>query len=228
LIKGDKYAQRHSLVLVLYKSVPLATNMTALDFTQFYNVIEGRLETTAATTHGINPSTLEPNPAVPLASEGDVDRAVAAARKAFEVWSETPLHERRQALVAFADSLAENKAGFARMLTTEQGKPLAMAEMEIDACVRWLKQQANLPFPEDVIADTEEQRITTSYTPLGVAAAIVPWNCMYPCSLDWRSQSKYSTGHSSSYACVRQGCAGTADGQCSHPETIVGYSDSVC
>ncbi|KAL2785346.1 aldehyde dehydrogenase domain-containing protein [Aspergillus keveii] len=150
--------------------------MTTLDFTQFYNVIAGRLETTAATTHGINPSTLEPNPAVPLASEGDVDRAVAAARKAFEVWSETPLHERRQALVSFADSLAENKAGFARMLTTEQGKPLTMAEMEIDASVRWLKEQANLPFPEDVIADNEEQRITTSYTPLGVAAAIVPWN----------------------------------------------------
>ncbi|GLI79541.1 hypothetical protein PoHVEF18_007878 [Penicillium ochrochloron] len=150
--------------------------MTALEFTQFYNVIDGRLETTVETTYGINPSTLDPNPKVPLASEVDVNRAVAAARKAFDLWSEKPLDERRQALIALAESLAENKGAFARMLTVEQGKPLNQAEVEVDASVKWLKQQATLSFPEDVIADTEEQRVTTSYTPLGVAAAIVPWN----------------------------------------------------
>ncbi|KAH8701095.1 aldehyde dehydrogenase [Talaromyces proteolyticus] len=150
--------------------------MTALEFTQFYNVIDGRLETTVETTHGINPSTLEPNPKVPLASEVDVNRAVAAARMAFDLWSEKPLDERRQALIAFADSLAENKGAFARMLTIEQGKPLNQAEVEVDASVKWLKQQATLSFPEDVIVDTEEQRVTTSYTPIGIAAAIVPWN----------------------------------------------------
>jgi acyl-CoA reductase-like NAD-dependent aldehyde dehydrogenase len=163
-----------------FKSICLyviASKMTALEFTQFYNVIDGRLETTVETTHGINPSTLDPNPKVPLASEVDVNRAVAAARKAFGLWSEKPLDERRQALIALAESLAENKGAFARMLTVEQGKPLNQAEVEVDASVKWLKQQATLSFPEDVIADTEEQRVTTSYTPLGVAAAIVPWNC---------------------------------------------------
>ncbi|PGH20093.1 hypothetical protein AJ80_03661 [Polytolypa hystricis UAMH7299] len=153
-----------------------ANGDASFNFDKFYNVIDGRLETTSKTRRGVNPSTLEPNPEVPVASRDDVDKAVHAAQRAFESWSQTPIEERRQALLAFAESLAEHTDDFANMLTIEQGKPLNHAKAEVDASVRWLTEQSKLPFPEEVIEDTEAQTVTTTYSPLGVAVAIVPWN----------------------------------------------------
>lgn len=98
---------------------------TKLDFTKFYNVIDGKLETTPKTRHGVNPSTLEANPEVPLSTAEDVDRAVQAARRAQEAWAETPYEERKQAVAKLGDLIEENAAEFALMLTKEQGKPVS-------------------------------------------------------------------------------------------------------
>jgi acyl-CoA reductase-like NAD-dependent aldehyde dehydrogenase len=47
---------------------------------------------------------------------------------------------------------------------------------ETGGAIHWIKGQANLELPEEVIEDSENRKIVTRYTPLGVAAAIVPWN----------------------------------------------------
>lgn len=50
------------------------------------------------------------------------------------------------------------------------------SKMEVGAGVAWLSEMAKLEMPEEVIEDTEDRKVITRYTPLGVVGAIVPWN----------------------------------------------------
>ena len=97
-----------------------------LNWDSFYNMIDGKLETTERTRHSINPATGKPNPEVPLASHDDADRALQAAKKAFKTWSAVPYKERQNAVLAFADALEVEKESFSAMLTQEQGKPVSL------------------------------------------------------------------------------------------------------
>ncbi|KAK2006836.1 aldehyde dehydrogenase [Colletotrichum eremochloae] len=155
----------------------MATNGTSkLDWTKFYNVIDGKLETTSKTRHNVNPSTLEANPEVPVSTPEDVDRAVQAGKKAQEAWAETPYEERQKALVKFAEAFEAHVEEFALMLSKEQGKPVQFAQIEIIESIKHFKGMSELPFPEEVVDNNPDRRVITRYTPLGVAVGIVPWN----------------------------------------------------
>ncbi|CAK7228317.1 hypothetical protein SBRCBS47491_006866 [Sporothrix bragantina] len=150
-----------------------------LDFTTFTNTIDGKQTTTAETRHSTNPSTLEANPEVPVSTEEDVNRAVEAARKAYNSWRKTTFAERRACLEAYADGIAANLEGFATMLTREQGRPIALTRMEVATTSERLKQTAALELTDEIIADDKDsggQTVVKRYTPLGVACGIVPWN----------------------------------------------------
>lgn len=95
-----------------------------LDFTKFYNVIDGKLTTTEKTRHTINPSTLEENPEVPISTQEDVDKAVAAAKRAEETWSQVPWAKRREAIEGFATALEALDKEFADILVKEMGIPV--------------------------------------------------------------------------------------------------------
>ncbi|TPX18353.1 uncharacterized protein E0L32_011728 [Thyridium curvatum] len=148
----------------------------SISFEKFYNTVNGKLVTTAKSIHGVNPSTLETLPDVPLSTEEDLNAAVTAARNAAPGWAETPLEERQKAVISFADALEALKSSFADMLVQENGKPLPVAQGEVANGAHWLRTQAGLSFPEEVVEDTDDRVIVTRYSPLGVAAAIVPWN----------------------------------------------------
>ncbi|KAI8174960.1 putative aldehyde dehydrogenase [Colletotrichum sp. SAR 10_65] len=155
----------------------MAANGTSkLDFTKFYNVINGKLETTPKTRHGLNPSTLEPLAEVPLSTAEDVDRAVQAAKAAQEAWAETPYEERKKAVAKLGDLMEENLNEFAVMLSKEQGKPIGFAQFEISEAIKHFRGVPTLPFPEEVVSDDPDRRVITRYVPLGVAVGIVPWN----------------------------------------------------
>ncbi|GFF92449.1 probable aldehyde dehydrogenase [Aspergillus udagawae] len=143
---------------------------------KFYNVINGETVSSTATQHGINPANKEPNPSVPVASSTDLDNAVTAAQVAFEQWSRSSLEDRRKALFAYADAVNAEKDGFTSLLTKEQGKPLSQASVEVEMAVAWIKGLASLEIPEVVLEDSSERRIFQRFTPIGVTAAIVPWN----------------------------------------------------
>ncbi|WP_254288306.1 aldehyde dehydrogenase family protein [Sphingomonas liriopis] len=113
---------------------------------------------------------------VPDASPGDLDAAVAAARAAFPGWSATPIASRRAVLEAMADRMLADIHGLKRLLTREQGKPLAEAEGEIGAAAHWLKGTAALELPGGVIEDSADRLVETQAVPLGVVGAIAPWN----------------------------------------------------
>ncbi|PWY93966.1 aldehyde dehydrogenase [Aspergillus sclerotioniger CBS 115572] len=150
----------------------------AIDFTTFYNVIDNELTSTAQTRHGINPATGQPNPQVPLTPDEDIDRAVAAAGRAFRTWSRTSFYERRAAIHAFADLIETHTEPFAALLTQEQGKPLSQATTEVSMALQWARGLSNLTLPETILEETEDLQVIQRYTPIGVCAAIVPWN--YP------------------------------------------------
>ncbi|ENH67835.1 Putative aldehyde dehydrogenase [Fusarium oxysporum f. sp. cubense race 1] len=76
-----------------------------LNFTEFFNVIDGKLKATKETSQGVNPSALEKNPPVPVPTREDVDRAVQAAKKASEAWAEVPYKERQALVAKFADGI---------------------------------------------------------------------------------------------------------------------------
>ncbi|KAL8897740.1 MAG: hypothetical protein Q9207_007062 [Kuettlingeria erythrocarpa] len=149
-----------------------------LAFEKYYNIINNELTTTSKTRHNINPATTKPNAEVPVSTQEDVDRAVAAARAAFKPWSKVPLEERSQKLRDYADAIDSYTDDFAKLLTSEQGKPIAQSVQEIGMATTWLRAFSTMKLPEDIVEDSEERQVINRYTPLGIAAGIVPWN--YP------------------------------------------------
>ncbi|KAL1796119.1 hypothetical protein ACET3X_006343 [Alternaria dauci] len=151
--------------------------MPKLDWSRFYNIINGKLESTSQTRHGIDPATGDAGPEVPVSTADDVDRATAAAQKAFVSWAQVPWAERKKAILAFADALEEESEPFVQHLTKEQGKPLVFARVELDMSVQWMRELAKIEIPEERI-DNGDKEIVTRFVPLGVAVGLVPWN--YP------------------------------------------------
>jgi len=144
----------------------------------YYNVINGKLKSTNETRHGINPAIKKALPEVPVATPADVDEAVAAAKEAFKSWSKVPWDDRRKAVLAWADAIEKNREDFAKLLTTEQGKPLVFAKTEVDLTLHWARTLANITLKEEVTKEDNDKQIIVRYTPLGVCVGIVPWN--YP------------------------------------------------
>ncbi|RVX73128.1 hypothetical protein B0A52_02255 [Exophiala mesophila] len=153
------------------------TSSSPLKWDKFYNIIDGKLETSQDTRHSINPATETPGPEVPVASKEDVDRVLQIAQQAFPAWSETPYSSRVSAALAFTDALEREREAFEKMLTQEQGKPLQFARVELDLSILWMRTLAQLELKEEHFQDGDKD-VVVRYTPLGVAVALVPWN--YP------------------------------------------------
>src|SRR5260221_4765275 len=142
----------------------------------FNLLIGGQLVPGAATIPVINPATEDVMADAPRASLAQLNDAVAAAKASFADWSARPLRERGKLLVALADALAACQDDFARLLTEEQGKPLAHAAGEVSHSIDVIRYFSSLDLPLQVIKEDEGQKIVRQHTPLGVVAAISPWN----------------------------------------------------
>ncbi|WP_033291795.1 aldehyde dehydrogenase family protein [Amycolatopsis jejuensis] len=138
--------------------------------------INGKPARSRATTPVFNPATGETIAEVPVASQDQLDEAVAAARAAFPGWAATPIEERQAAVAAIGDRLEAHAEEFMALLTREQGKPRAGAEWEVGGSVIWFRAIAGQSLPEEVLEDSAEHRVVTRYTPLGVVGGITPWN----------------------------------------------------
>src|SRR6267143_2519626 len=143
---------------------------------EFKLLIGGKLMRGAATLEVINPATEEILAMAPRADHVQLDQAVAAAKAAFPAWAATPLRERAALLVKLADALQTRRGEFARLLTEEQGKPLPNAMGEIDRAVGMIRYFASLDLPLKLLKEDATQKVVQQRTPLGVVAAITPWN----------------------------------------------------
>lgn len=148
--------------------------MTTHDFRL---LVDGQLVPGAATFGVINPATAKVFAQCPKADAALLERAVGAAKRAFPGWSATPIDERARLVGALADALEARTDEFARLLTTEQGKPLPQATYEIMGSVGSLRSFAAMRPETRVIRESAGGgRVMEVRRPLGVVAAIMPWN----------------------------------------------------
>ncbi len=147
---------------------------------EYTMTIDGKPVRGSKTTGVINPATGKVFAEVPDCTKAELDQAMAAAQRAFPAWSRD-LSARRKVLNDCAAALRTPPEGLARTLTLEQGKPLDKATGEIMGTSFWCQFTASLEFPTEVIQDNPQGRIEVRRKPLGVVAAITPWN--YPLML---------------------------------------------
>jgi len=121
---------------------------------------------------------------VPNGGADDARRAVEAAQAAFETWSTTTAAERADRLRALSAAILANQDALAELLTREQGKPIAEARGEVGmsaAYILWFAEEARRIYGDVIPSPWADRRIIVTKEPVGVVAAITPWN--FPSSM---------------------------------------------
>jgi len=127
----------------------------------------------------INPATEEVLGKASKASENDVNKALKSAEKGLEVWRKTPPWERAKIIRKIADLMRERTEVLAKWLTLEVGKPLAEAAGEVGGAAdifEWNSEETKRIYGQIVESRFENTRMFIKYEPVGVVAALIPWN----------------------------------------------------
>lgn len=133
---------------------------------------------TGRTAPIVNPATEEVIGHVPLATAEDLDRALEAADEGFRAWRDTSVARRSQILHTAADLLTERAAEVGRIMTREQGKPLAEATGEarrVADTLRWHIEDARRAYGR-LVPSAPGTVLSVRREPIGPVAAFVPWN----------------------------------------------------
>ncbi|WP_417624503.1 aldehyde dehydrogenase family protein [Paremcibacter congregatus] len=125
-----------------------------------------------------NPATGDLLGRCPVATEAQLNDAVAAAKAAFQSWRLVSDADRKAACHAMGQVIEDHAEELAKLLTQEQGKPLngLGSRFEIGGCQAWTHYTADLELPVEVIQDNEEGRVELHRKPVGVVGSITPWN----------------------------------------------------
>ncbi|TDF82647.1 NAD-dependent succinate-semialdehyde dehydrogenase [Pseudomonas sp. H9] len=127
----------------------------------------------------VNPATEDVLAELPLASEQDIADALASAQEGFQVWRTTSAWDRQVVMERAADLIQVRREQLARILTLENGKPLADARGEIDRVVetiRWCAEEGKRAYGRLLPPRQPELVQTTVKRPIGPVAAFAPWN----------------------------------------------------
>jgi succinate-semialdehyde dehydrogenase / glutarate-semialdehyde dehydrogenase len=127
----------------------------------------------------VDPATSTTIARMAQASEADVHRAIAVAQAAAPAWAATTALERARILRRWYDLIVSNADDLALILTAEQGKPLAEARGEVlygAAFVEWYAEEGKRVYGEVIPTNNSGRRLVTLRQPVGVTAAITPWN----------------------------------------------------
>jgi acyl-CoA reductase-like NAD-dependent aldehyde dehydrogenase len=143
---------------------------------QFRMLIDGELVDGSSSFDVLNPATAEAFTRCPKADAALIDRAVAAAKRAFPAWAARPVEERAALIEKLADAMEARAGEFASLLTSEQGKPLDQAMFEMMGSIYTLRAFAAMRVDTRTLRNEGGNTVTEHRTPLGVVAAITPWN----------------------------------------------------
>ena len=125
------------------------------------------------------PATGESLGSVPKMGSAETSRAIEAANQSWADWRNRTAKERSVILRRFYDLMLENQEDLAQILTAEQGKPLAEARGEIvyaASFVEWFAEEAKRVYGDTIPQPSMDKRILVLKQPIGVVAAITPWN----------------------------------------------------
>ena len=131
-----------------------------------------------------NPATGEVLAQVPDGSDKDISLAIEAADRAFSSWSSLTAYQRSHYLYTAWKIMLDKKEDLARIMTQEQGKPLAAARNEVQYgadFLLWFAEEAKRVYGQTIPSARPDQRFIVLKQPVGVVGAITPWN--YPVSM---------------------------------------------
>ncbi|BCU64380.1 hypothetical protein F941_02016 [Acinetobacter bouvetii DSM 14964 = CIP 107468] len=126
-----------------------------------------------------NPATDEIIGRVPSVSAAQVEQAVQAAEAALEGWKQKTAKERSALLRTWFNLIVENQEDLAIILSTEQGKPITESRGEIlygASFIEWFAEEAKRTYGDVIPHDKQGRRLVVIKQPVGVVAAITPWN----------------------------------------------------
>ena len=146
-------------------------------------LIDGALVEGRSSMPVVDPASEAAFAQAPDCSDAELEAAIAAAKRSFQTWRRVGIEDRRALVAQMATRIEPHVQELARLLTQEQGKTLAAAVREFDSTLRFMKGLATLELPETVNEDTPVRRSVTRRVPVGVVAALSPWN--YPVLLSW-------------------------------------------
>lgn len=152
-----------------------------MTLTRFRHYIDGRFEEGTETFESIDPSTGKPWAIMPAATEADVDCAVEAAHRAFHApdWAGLTATQRGRLLYRLADLLAENAPTLAKLETADTGKIIRETSSQIGYMAEYYRYFAGLADKVEgahLPIDKPDLEVYLRREPIGVVAAIVPWN----------------------------------------------------
>ena len=127
----------------------------------------------------INPATGAELASIPLVSEEETQQAIAAAQRAQNDWKQLTAKQRSALLLAWADKVLAAQEDLAQLMTAEQGKSLAEARGEVAyaaSFITWFAEEAKRVDGAVLQAPQASQRLVVVKQPIGVCAAITPWN----------------------------------------------------
>ncbi|WP_433336622.1 aldehyde dehydrogenase family protein [Spirillospora sp. CA-294931] len=155
--------------------------------------IGGRAVTADTVFDVVNPATGKPFASAPECPPERLNEAMEAARDAFPEWR-SDAEARRACLRRAASVLQEHVSELAGLITAEQGKPVTEAAHEVFAMAIWLEHHADTEIPAEVIHRDGDARVEVLRRPIGVVAAITPWN--FPLALaSWKIAPALLTGN---------------------------------
>jgi succinate-semialdehyde dehydrogenase / glutarate-semialdehyde dehydrogenase len=131
-----------------------------------------------------NPATGDIIGTVPQLGKAETRSAIVAANSAYPAWRAKTAAERSAFLRRWFDLILENKEDLAHLMTAEQGKPLAESRGEITyaaSFIEWFAEEAKRVYGDTIPGFTKDKRIVVTKEPIGVCAAITPWN--FPCAM---------------------------------------------
>ena len=132
-----------------------------------------------ATIEVNNPATGEILGTVPRMGANETWRAIEAAKDAFAEWSRRPAKERSNLLRGWYDLIMANVDDLGALMTAEQGKPLAEAKGEVvyaASFIEWFAEEAKRVYGDTIPSPWKDRRLVVIKQPIGVCAAITPWN----------------------------------------------------
>ncbi|WP_010321759.1 NAD-dependent succinate-semialdehyde dehydrogenase [Marinobacterium stanieri] len=127
----------------------------------------------------LNPATGEKVGEVPDLSAAEASAAVEAADRAFDGWRKTTAKQRCSLLRRWYELIMDNQEALAQILTKEQGKPLSEARGEVAygaSFAEWFGEEAKRTYGDHIPSPSPNNRLITILQPVGVVAAITPWN----------------------------------------------------
>jgi len=150
-------------------------------YNKFGQFIDGKWQTSSSqeTYEVINPATEEIIGKAPKASPADIEKALKSAEKGFAVWKKTPPWQRSYIIRKIADLFRKKNEVLARWLTIEVGKPMVEGLGEVSSAAdifEWNAEETKRIYGQTVESRYENTRVHVYYQPVGVVAALIPWN----------------------------------------------------